>query len=66
METQLMKPNDVARKLQVSRALAYRLMAEGDIPSVRFGRTVRIKEEDLLRWIETHTSNKSGVNGGSL
>jgi excisionase family DNA binding protein len=51
METQLMKPIDVARILQISRALAYRLMAQGEIPSVRFGRTVRVCPDDLEAFI---------------
>jgi excisionase family DNA binding protein len=69
METQFMKPNDVARILQISRALAYRLMAPGEIQSVRFGRTVRVKPEILAKFIDTHIDNRQamapGANGGT-
>jgi len=42
---------DVASKLKISKALAYRLITTGEIASIRFGRTVRVREEDLNAFI---------------
>ncbi len=43
----LLTGDDVARILQVSRAFAYRLLLRGAIATMRMGRTVRVKPEDL-------------------
>jgi excisionase family DNA binding protein len=48
----LLKAMDVARILNISRALSYRLMDSGMIPSVRINRAVRVKPSDLKRFIE--------------
>jgi excisionase family DNA binding protein len=42
----------VAVALNVSKAFAYRLMAEGRLRSVRLGRAVRVRQEDLDQFIE--------------
>lgn len=44
---------EVADILNVSRAAAYRLMRH-QIPSLRFGRVVRVRERDLRTFIETN------------
>jgi excisionase family DNA binding protein len=43
---------EIAEILKISKALAYRLIANGEIPSVRFGRTVRVKQEDLESFLQ--------------
>jgi excisionase family DNA binding protein len=48
----LLKGNDVARMLNISRAFAYQLMRQGDIPTVRIGNAVRVRKEDLLAYID--------------
>lgn len=48
---QLLKPSDVARILNISRSLSYRLLENGDIPVVRINTTLRVKPEDLLEYI---------------
>lgn len=48
----LLKGNDVARLLNISRALAYQLMRQGEIPTVRIGNAVRVRKEDLLAFID--------------
>jgi excisionase family DNA binding protein len=70
MGTRLLKGTEVARILGISKGLAYRLMAQGDIPSIHFSaKTVRVKEEALLQFIETHSNDSqvisSDLNGGS-
>jgi len=53
---QLLKAEQVAERLRISRALAYRLMQTGEIPTVRFSRTVRVCEADLEDFILQHKS----------
>jgi excisionase family DNA binding protein len=48
---QLLKAKDVAKRLNVSLAMAYRLMQSGKLRSVHFGRSVRVLEEDLKEFI---------------
>ena len=54
MNTQLLKATDVARLLNISKALVYRLIADGQIIAVRFGKTVRVRLEDLEEFITKH------------
>ena len=51
METRLLKGAEVAKILQVSKAHAYVLMKRGEIPTIRIGKIVRVKLEDLERYI---------------
>jgi len=51
MGENLLDPGDVAEILKVSKALAYRMLKEGKIPTVRFGKTVRVRREDLDKYI---------------
>ncbi len=44
---------DLARELRISRALAYRLIQQREIPSYRIGRCVRVKERDVMRYLES-------------
>jgi len=47
----LLNAGEVARVLNISKALAYRLMQSGDIPTVRFNHTVIVREPDLDEYI---------------
>jgi excisionase family DNA binding protein len=56
MGERLLKPADVAEILQVSKAYAYVLMNRGEIPLVRIGKIVRVRLEDLERYIKEKTA----------
>ena len=56
MKTRLLKSVEVAEILNISKAYAYRLMADGHIPTIRFGRSVRVRPEDLDAFIENNAS----------
>lgn len=59
----LLKASEVAEILKVSRTQVYRLAASGELPSVRFGgATVRIKPEDLVKFIETKQAEAGGID----
>jgi len=47
----LLRAVDVARRLSISRSLVYQLLLRGDIPTVRIGRSVRVRESDLEGYI---------------
>jgi excisionase family DNA binding protein len=54
----LLRGQEVAEALNISRALAYRWMAAGILPVVRVpgGRSIRVPQQALLRWIEINTA----------
>ena len=43
---------EVARRLRVSNMTVYRLVKAGDLPAVRVGRGYRIRESDVLSYLE--------------
>jgi excisionase family DNA binding protein len=51
MVTKMLTGSDIAEILNISKAYAYRLIAEGEISAARFGRTVRVRPEDLEKFI---------------
>lgn len=51
----LLRPDEVARALSVSRSGVYRLIGEGQLPSVRVGKSLRVPRVALERWIEQRT-----------
>jgi excisionase family DNA binding protein len=42
----LMKIEDAAEKLQVSKSTVRRLIINGDLPAVKIGKSVRIRSDD--------------------
>jgi excisionase family DNA binding protein len=48
---------EIAEVLGISRALAYRWMKNGTLPTVRVSRAVRVPREALLDWIRRNTNN---------
>ncbi len=56
MEIRLLKSDEVAEMLQISRSMAYALMKRGDIPTVRIGTSVRVRPEDLEKYIQNNVA----------
>jgi len=54
MEKLLLRPAEVAETLGIARSRAYMLIASGDLPSVRLGKSVRVPLEGLRSWIALH------------
>jgi excisionase family DNA binding protein len=54
METhhEFLKVPEVARELRIARSRAYELVANGTIPAVKIGRSVRVSRKELERWLE--------------
>jgi excisionase family DNA binding protein len=51
-EHEWLKVPEVAQLLRIARSRAYELVGEGEIPSVRIGRSVRVSRKELERWLE--------------
>lgn len=63
MTDRLLKGGDVATVLGISRSLAYRMMRTGEIQSIRFGRSIRVRPEALERFLQERTmKNGSRMN----
>jgi excisionase family DNA binding protein len=54
----LLKGNEVAKVLNVSRSYAYLLMQSGELPIVRLGRSVRVRPIDLEKFIKQNITSK--------
>ena len=58
---QLLKAKDIAHILNISRAMAYRLMQLGEIRTVSIGTAKRVRKKDLFTYIENNLSPMSEV-----
>ena len=51
MVEKLLKANEVAQALGISKSFAYQLIRQGEIPSLRMGKAVRIRPSDLEAYV---------------
>lgn len=54
--TPLLTDRDVARVLAVKPDTVRRWAAQGELPSVRLGRLLRFRGEDIAAWVSRHTT----------
>ena len=54
-EPALLRPDQAARMLAISRSKVYSLLAQGDLPVLRVGASVRIPRMALEAWIQANT-----------
>jgi excisionase family DNA binding protein len=47
-----LKVPEMAEELRIARSRAYELVADGEIPSVRIGRSIRVSRRKLEKWLE--------------
>jgi excisionase family DNA binding protein len=59
-EHEWLKVPEVAQVLRIARSRAYELVAEGEIPSVRIGRSVRVSRMELDRWLAEQRQPSAG------
>jgi excisionase family DNA binding protein len=50
----LLRVPEVASRLSLTERTVWRLLASGDLPSVRIGRSVRISPRDLEQFLHMH------------
>jgi excisionase family DNA binding protein len=60
MSEPLLNSREVAATLHVSRSYAYLLMRRGDIPAVRLGRLVRVRQGDLDAYVRLQARRSRG------
>jgi excisionase family DNA binding protein len=53
-ELQLLSIAEVCRTLGMGKSWTYRRLKSGEIPSVKLGRTIKVKREDLEAYLEKH------------
>ena len=53
-EVLLMRAEEVARTLGLSRSKIYQMMSGGALPTVRVGRAVRVPKAALRDWVAHH------------
>ena len=59
MDRILLRPDEAAAAIGVSRAKLYALLAARAIPSVKIGGSIRIPIEQLKLWIAERTAEQS-------
>lgn len=57
MEKLLLRPHEVAHLLDVGRSKVYELIADGQIPSVRLGGSVRVPFGQLRHWLSRRVAS---------
>lgn len=50
--TKFLTPQEVADHLRVSKMTVYRLLKNGELPSVRIGRSLRVRESDVNAFLK--------------
>ena len=48
----LLKAEEIAELLSLSRSYVYKLIRDGTIPSIQIGRSVRVRDRDLMEFID--------------
>ena len=51
---QLHTIDDLTKILKLSRSHIYNLLDNGDLPSIKIGKSRRISDDDLARFVEQH------------
>ena len=54
-EPSLMTIEEASAYLRLSRAKVYAMAQSGQIPTVRMGRSVRVRRDRLERWLDEHS-----------
>ncbi|MBI4730460.1 MAG: helix-turn-helix domain-containing protein [Acidobacteria bacterium] len=51
---------EAAERMRISKMTVYRLIKAGKLPAVRIGRSYRVREEDLDRYLESSYVTAAG------
>ena len=63
VEKLLLKAAEVSVTLGLSRTKTYALMASGELPTLRIGRSIRVPRAALQKWIEQQTASTTNEQG---
>ena len=59
--SRLLNARDVAAALKMGLSTVYQLVERGELPSIRIGRSVRIRPEDLEKFIESKAQRQAAI-----
>ena len=65
MEKLLLTATEASEAIGIGRTRIYELLASGELPSVRIGRSVRVPTEALKRWIQERQAGAGSKSGNS-
>ncbi len=51
MVDRLITAEDIVERTSLGRSKVYQLLADGSIPAIRIGRSVRVSESDFAAWL---------------
>ncbi len=57
----LLIAQDVAAALNMGLSTVYQLVERGELPSIRIGRSVRIRSEDLEKFVESKVQRQTAI-----
>jgi excisionase family DNA binding protein len=57
MEPLLLRAGEVAKLLGLGRSTVFAMLAAGELPVVRIGRSVRVPRAALERWVDERTDH---------
>lgn len=60
MEKILLKPTEAAETLGIGRTRVYEMLACGELPSIRIGRSIRVPVAALQKWVEERHGSAEG------
>ena len=58
----LLRIPEVAETLGIGRTKIYEMIATGELPTVRFGRAVRVSVTTLQKWVEEREQQGASVS----
>lgn len=61
MDKLLLRPDQAAEVLGIGRSKVYALLADGTLPSVRVGKSVRVPAAELQSWVREHASRRTAA-----
>ncbi len=59
MDQLLLRAEEVQKALSLGRSTIYQMMASGELPIVRIGRSVRVPADALRDWVERQAAPTS-------
>ena len=59
--SRLLNAQEVAAALNMGLSTVYMLVERGDLPSIRIGRSVRVRPEDLVKFIESKAQRQAAI-----
>jgi excisionase family DNA binding protein len=62
-EELLLTPDELCTQLKIRRATAQKMLASGELPSIKIGRLRRIPAAGLRAWLEHQVSTQTAEKG---